>query len=180
MEITETLFLKRRDVAELLTMDECIATVENAFWLHAEGSVLPPKVLGIHAENGGFHVKAGILGSERIYFAAKVNANFPGNQKLYGLPTIQGIIVIYDAMNGRLLALMDSIEITILRTGAATAVAAKYLAPVNAKTATICGCGNQGRISLKALMKVRKIEKAYASTLTNFRQKNLLRNLPAN
>jgi alanine dehydrogenase len=57
---------------------------------------------------------------------------------------------------------MDSIEITIIRTGAATAVAAKYLAPVDAKTITICGCGNQGRISLKALMKVRSFKKVYA------------------
>ena len=57
---------------------------------------------------------------------------------------------------------MDSIEITILRTGAATAVAAKYLAREDAYVATICGCGNQGRISLKALTKVRPIEQVYA------------------
>jgi ornithine cyclodeaminase/alanine dehydrogenase len=56
---------------------------------------------------------------------------------------------------------MDSIEITILRTGAATAVAAKYLSLHDAKIATICGCGNQGRISLKALMEVRKLEKVF-------------------
>lgn len=162
MELTETLLLKRRDVAELLTIDECITAVEQAFRLHAEGKALPPKVLGIHTKNGGFHIKAGILGSERTYFVAKVNANFPGNPKQYGLPTIQGIIAVCDGLNGRLLALMDSIEITILRTGAATAVAAKYLALSDAKIVTICGCGNQGRISLKALMKVRKLEKVYA------------------
>jgi ornithine cyclodeaminase/alanine dehydrogenase-like protein (mu-crystallin family) len=57
---------------------------------------------------------------------------------------------------------MDSIEITIIRTGAATAVAAKYLARENAKTALICGCGSQGRISLEAIMKVRKLEKVFA------------------
>ena len=78
-----------------------------------------------------------------------------------GLPLIQGVIVVCDGENGRLLALMDSIEITILRTGAATAVAAKYLANVGAQTVTICGCGNQGRITLKALMKVRPVEKVY-------------------
>ena len=139
MGLRETLVLKRRDVAELLNIDECITGVEQAFKLHAEGKALPPKVLGIHSENGGFHIKAGILGYEKIYFVAKVNANFPGNLKQYGIPTIQGIIVVCDGKNGRLLALMDSIEITIIRTGAATAVAAKYLAPPNAKVATICG-----------------------------------------
>lgn len=57
---------------------------------------------------------------------------------------------------------MDSIEITIIRTGAATAIAAKYLAHPKATTATICGCGNQGKISIKALRKVRSLEKIYA------------------
>jgi ornithine cyclodeaminase/alanine dehydrogenase len=57
---------------------------------------------------------------------------------------------------------MDSIEITIIRSGAATAVAAKYLALPDAKTITICGCGNQGKISLKGLMKVRQLKKVYA------------------
>ena len=59
-----------------------------------------------------------------------------------------------DRENGYPLALMDSIEITIKRTGAATAVAAKYLARPDSKVVTICGCGNQGRIQLEALTKV--------------------------
>ena len=95
------------------------------------------------------------------YFVAKTNANFPENNKKNGLPTIQGVISVFDADNGKLLALMDSIEITILRTGAATAVAVKWLAKENAKTVTICGGGNQGRVSLRALMKVRQIERVF-------------------
>jgi len=136
--------------------------MENAFCLHAEGKAIPPKVLGFHCDNGGFHIKAGLPGMEKGYFVAKVNANFPGNPKQCGLPTIQGVIVVCDTMNGRLLALMDSIEITIIRTGAATGVAAKYLAATNATVATICGCGNQGRISLKALLTVRRLQKLFA------------------
>jgi len=158
----DTLLLQRKDVAHLLNIDHCMEAVEKAFCLHAQGKAIPPKVLGLHVENGGFHIKAGILGLNRSYFVAKVNANFPGNPRQFGLPTIQGVIVVCDALNGSLLALMDSIEITIIRTGAATGVAAKYLAPSNARVATICGCGNQGRISLKALSKVRKLEKIYA------------------
>jgi alanine dehydrogenase len=56
---------------------------------------------------------------------------------------------------------MDSMEITVLRTGAATGVAAKYLARADARTATIIGCGNQGKITLRALMKVLHLEKIY-------------------
>jgi alanine dehydrogenase len=156
-----SVLFKRHDVAGLLTIEECMMAVEKAFCLHAEGKVIPPKVLAMHTTGGGFHIKAGMLGLERSYFAAKVNANFPGNSKQYGLPTIQGVIVLCDGKAGRLLALLDSTEITIIRTGAATGVAAKYLAPANAKVATICGCGNQGHISLRALLAVRKLEKVY-------------------
>ena len=56
-----------------------------------------------------------------------VNGNFTANRERFGLPTIQGVVVLADLGNGTPLAIMDSIEITIQRTGAATAVAAKYL-----------------------------------------------------
>jgi ornithine cyclodeaminase/alanine dehydrogenase-like protein (mu-crystallin family) len=148
-------------VAELLGIEECIAAVERAFRLYGEGKTQAPGILGVHAAGGGFHIKAGIMNLERPYFVAKTNANFPNNREI-GLPTIQGVVVVCDAADGRLLALMDSIEITIIRTGAATAVAAKYLAREDAKTALICGCGSQGRISLEAIMKVRRLEKIFA------------------
>jgi alanine dehydrogenase len=98
----------------------------------------------------------------RSYFAAKVNANFPQNPQRFGLPTIQGVIVLCDANNGKPLALMDSMEITVQRTGAATAVAAKYLARPNSEVATICGCGSQGEMQLRALLQVLRLRKAYA------------------
>ena len=162
MRKEQTLLLSGSEISELLNIDDCISAVEQAFKLYAEGKTAPPGILGVHARDGGFHIKAGMMNfGAKNYFAAKVNANFPRNRK-FGLPTIQGVIVLCDGDDGRLLALLDSIQITIIRTGAATAVAAKYLARENSKTATICGCGNQGRISLRALMKVRPLEKAFA------------------
>src|SRR6267378_5910374 len=146
-----TLVLTGRDIAALLTIEECMAAVEHAFKLHGEGRTSPTGILGVHARDGGFHIKAGLLELNHSYFAAKVNANFPENVKRFGLPMIQGVVVLSDGENGYPLALMDSIELTIQRTGAATGVAAKHLARVNSKTATICGCGNEGRISLRAL-----------------------------
>ena len=174
MEQAGTLVLNRSEVAKLLTVGECIDAVEQAFRLHAEGKALPPKLLGLHTTNGGFHIKAGILELKRSYFVAKTNANFPHNTVQYGLPTIQGIITVFDGENGRLLALMDSIEITIIRTGAATAVAAKHLSLKNANTATICGCGNQGKISLQALMNVRLIEKVFAFDIDELQTKKFV------
>ena len=162
MPSSNTLLIKRHEVASLLSIEECISAVEQAFKLRALGKAMPPGILGVHASQGGFHIKAGILNLSKPYFAAKTNANFPQNMKKNGLPTIQGIIVVSDAENGKLLALMDSMEVTIIRTGAATAVAAKYLSLRGAETATICGCGNQGKVSLRALMKVRQLKTVYA------------------
>lgn len=116
----------------------------------------------MHAPHGTFHIKAGLLDLGRLYFAAKTNANFPGNVERYGLPTIQGVIALFDAERGTPLAILDSREITSLRTGAATAVAAKYLARTDASIATICGCGVQGRTQLSAVAAVRPLNRVYA------------------
>jgi len=157
-----TLVLTRSDVAALLSLEECIAAVEEAFRLHGEGKAAPPGVLALHSAEGAFHIKAGLLGSSRPYFVAKGNTNFAANPQRLGLPAIQGVIVMCDAADGRLLALLDSIEITIQRTGAATAVAAKYLARRDSRVATICGCGNQGRVQLRCLKTVLPLERVHA------------------
>jgi alanine dehydrogenase len=151
-----TLLLGRADVERLLPAGACIEAVEEAFRDHALGKVPAPGILGMHAANGGFHVKAGFLGS---YFAAKVNANFPGNT---ALPTIQGAVILFDVVNGRPLAIMDSISITAIRTAAATAVAAKYLAREECETVLVCGCGGQAAAQLTALLCVRKPRRIFA------------------
>jgi alanine dehydrogenase len=156
------IFLDSTTVRDLLSIEECIVAVERAFRLHGEGKAPQPGVLGIHAEAGTFHIKAGTLDLDRAYFAAKTNANFPGNLERYGLPTIQGVIALFDEQRGTPLAILDSREITSLRTGAATAVATKYLARDDASIATICGCGVQGRTQLAAVAAVRALRRVYA------------------
>jgi ornithine cyclodeaminase/alanine dehydrogenase len=107
-------------------------------------------------------VKAGYLGLDRPCIVAKVNANFPHNPKRHGLPTVQGVVIVVDADNGYPLAIMDSIEITIQRTGAATAVAAKYLARRASRRAAIIGCGVQGRVQLRSLVEVLPLNRVAA------------------
>lgn len=172
-----TLLLSRADVAELLTLEECITAVEEAFRQHGEGRTAAPKVLGMHAADGGFHVKAAMLGTSPSYFAAKLNGNFPYNRQRFGKPTIQGLILLCDAANGTPLAVMDSIEITILRTGAATAVAARRLARPDSKTVTVCGCGIQGHVQMRALQKVLPLRHIYTFDLDPDRAKKFAQEL---
>jgi alanine dehydrogenase len=160
-----TLVLSRSDVLALLTLPDCIEAVEDAFRLHAAGRTLRPGVLSVRAEGGGFHIKAAGLVGERRYFAAKTNANFPDNPRRAGLPTIQGTVVLADAGNGAPLAVMDSGSVTALRTGAATAVAARHLARPDARVATVVGCGVQGEIQLAALAAVLPLERAWVVDL---------------
>ena len=155
------LLLSRSEVADLLSIEEYIEAVEHVFHLYGEGKTQPPGILGVHAHDGGFHIKAGILEFDRSFFAAKINANFPQNAKRFGLPLIQGVVVLADAQNGSPLAIMDSMEITVQRTGAATAVAAKYLARRDSKAILICGCGNQGRVSIQAISKIFSLEQVF-------------------
>ena len=174
-----TLILTRRDVAALLSIEECTDAVEHVFRLYGQGKTQTPGVLGVHAHDGGFHIKAGVLQLEHPYFAAKINANFPQNPKRLGLPTIQGVIVLSDAGNGYPLAVMDSSEITGQRTAAATAVAAKYLARTESKTLTICGCGIQGRVSLRALIRLFPLERVFAYDVDSARSEKFADDLSA-
>ena len=151
----DVLLLSRSNVERLLTPDECIAAVEDAFRQHALGRTPSPGILGMHVPDGSFHIKAASLSPDRQYFAAKLNANFSQNGTRHGLPTIQGVVALCDASNGLPLAVMDSMAITALRTAAATAVAAKYLARKDSREVLLCGCGGQAAAQLRLLARVR-------------------------
>ena len=137
-------------------------------------------ILGVRTQCGGLHVKTACLSGAKNYIVAKLNTNFPQNYARFGKPTIQGVIVLYDADNGQLLAVLDSIEITIKRPAAATAVAAKFLARANSSVATICGCGEQGRAQIRALSLRFRSEKFSRSTLTQALRSTSLHNFRAN
>lgn len=153
-----TLLLTRVELQAVLTPEDCLAAVEEAFRDFGEGRTALPGSLGLHAAAGTFHIKAAMA----KVFAAKINANFPGNPRRHALPTIQGVIVVMDMERGTPLAILDSALITTLRTAATTAIAAKYLALAGAATITVIGCGTLGRATLESLRLVRPIRKVYA------------------
>ncbi|MCP4895667.1 MAG: ornithine cyclodeaminase family protein [bacterium] len=157
-----TLLLSRADVASLLGPADYLGLVENAFAAYAKGTTLSLGLLHVDTPDGEFHIKTGGVTDPRIYCGLKMNGGFFSNQSRFGLPNIQGTIALSDGENGYPLAFMDSIEITINRTGATTAVAAKYLARPDSTVATICGCGNQGKVQLRYLKQVLPIDTVYA------------------
>ena len=173
MHNDSALLLSRSDVQQLLKLRDCIDAVGEVFRLQGEGKIPPSGILGIKATGGGLHVKAGLLSREKNFLVAKLNTNFPNNKARAALPTIQGVILICDAHDGCPLAILDSIDITIKRTAAASAVAAKFLARKNSSVATICGCGEQGPAQLRAIQSVVPLKKVYAFDLDENAAKNL-------
>ena len=132
-----TLLLSGRDIAGLMQPSDYLEAVERGFRASAQGEAAAPPPLVVDGEGGSFHAKGANLRLDRPYVALKLNGNFPGNPP--ALPTIQGAILLCDGADGRLLAVMDSIEVTLRRTAAATALAARYLARPEAETILICG-----------------------------------------
>jgi ornithine cyclodeaminase/alanine dehydrogenase-like protein (mu-crystallin family) len=155
--MVETLLLTASDVRRCLTPADCRAAVEQAFALLAQGKVQPARAVGFEAPAGSFHAKVALYDAGRPRFVAKINGNFPGNPETSGLPTIQGVLVLADASDGRPLAIMDSATITAIRTAAASAVAADRLARSDASVLAVVGCGLQGAAHVAALAEVRPL-----------------------
>jgi ornithine cyclodeaminase/alanine dehydrogenase-like protein (mu-crystallin family) len=157
----DTLLLTRSDVARLLPISDAIAAVSAALRAEAEGGVLASQVIGLHAPAGSLHVKAAGWRRDGLYLAAKINANFPANAQR-GLPAIQGLVALLSGEDGRLLAVLDSMELTAVRTAAATGVAARHLARADASTLAICGCGAQAAHQVRAVASVLGIRRVIA------------------
>ncbi len=150
------------EVSRVLDMESCIDAVEAAFLARGTGGLASSSVAGLELPRGGLHAKLGALQLSRPYAAAKINANFPDNPAERGLPTVQGVVILFDALSGVPLASMDSRTITSMRTAAASAVAARYLALPDASSVAFIGCGAQARAHVSALRFVRPIKRLIA------------------
>lgn len=169
----ETLILTASDVARCLPASECRDALARAFAKLASGGVAAPRSLGFDARRGSFHAKAALFEGERPRFVTKVNGNFPGNPGHNGLPTIQGVVVLADAGDGRPLAVMDSASLTAFRTAAASAVAAGLLARPGATIAAIVGCGRQGVEHAEAFIAMRPLREIRLHDLDRSRAERL-------
>ena len=156
------LYLSQSDVAAVgLTMAEIIAALERMFREKGEGRVEMPPKIGIHPAPDAFiHAMPASIPAQKAA-GIKWVGGYPDNSKR-GLPYISGLLILNDFETGIPIALMDATWITAKRTGAATALSAKYLARPDSATIGILGCGVQGRSNLEALKVLFPLKKVFA------------------
>ena len=154
MKKIELLYLSQKDVIDVgLTMKEAISIVEDVFREHGHKQFENPPKPGIHPLRDAFiHAMPGYLPRKKAG-GIKWVSGFASNHR-HDLPTIMGLIILNDVVTGQPIAVMDGGYITNMRTAAASAVAAKYLANKDAKVLGIVGAGVQSRYHLLSLMEV--------------------------
>lgn len=154
----EPLFVNKERIASLLPMEECIEVMEKMFRSLAAGECVQPlrNIMRLPDGSGvlgmmpGYAAKLGVMG-------IKVISVFHANSES-GLPSHQGIVMLFDAKNGQPLMLFDALEITAIRTAAASAVATKILSRENSSTLAIIGSGEQAKRHIEAMLLVRNIK----------------------
>ncbi len=156
----DALIITQSDIRRVMGHADFLEAVELGFRAEAMGKASSPMPMEILVSRGAFHAKGASISLRRDYVAVKVNGNFPDNPAKFGLPTIQGAILLADGGNGALLAIIDSIEVTIRRTAAASALAARLLAMPDSSALLVCGCGEQGRAHVEAIRDVLPIARA--------------------
>ncbi len=152
------LVLSDSDIAGLLTMGEAIEAVEGAFAQLRRGKVVMPtrSTIMLPEYNGSSSFMPSCLAESRAQ-AMKIISIYPDNPRR-GLPTTAAWIVVNDPETGQVKAFMDGTYLTGVRTGAVSGVAAKYLAPKDARVAAVFGAGAQARNQAWAAATVRKLD----------------------
>ena len=145
--------LNNDEVAELITVSECIPIIENLF-KNLDNSYMPPKTY-LNIPNGDFRAMPAVVDNTAGIKWCGVHMDDTGTKRKVN---IFAKVLINDINTGELLAIMDGEALTAIRTAAVTGVATKYLAPTNSKIAAFIGCGNQTKRQIEAVLAVRDIE----------------------
>lgn len=145
------LYLSRKDVEKLgLGMAKIIEAVEEAFREKGLGRTIMPAKHWIAPNERRFYSAMTSLVEGVGAAACKWQSGSSENPAL-GLPYLTGLLILNDTRSGLPIGIMDSTWITAMRTAAATAVTARYLAIPTVETLAMLGCGVQGRTNVEAL-----------------------------
>ncbi len=166
--------LSSADIQNLISMEEAINAMEQAFASYSEGiSQVPQRSVSEIKGIGMDLFFKPAYNQDLGRIAVKILTQKKGGV-IQGIPSILGVILLIDMKTGAILSMMDGSYLTNLRTGAASGIATKYLSKENASTAAIFGCGAQGKTQLEAICIVRPIKRALlydtnTETAQNFR-----------
>lgn len=152
----------RAQIEAVIVKSELIDAVEEGFKQYSLGNVVVPPVGHLDFDNppGNVHIKYGAINGAQT-FTIKIANGFYDNPKL-GLSSSQGVVMVFSQKTGVLEALLfDEGLITDLRTAAAGAVVAKYLAPKRIDAVGIIGTGIQARLQIEFLKEIRDFKKVY-------------------
>ena len=137
------------DIRDAVSPREAYDAVRDAFVAHARGEwSMPPKVYVTNYPAGDFRAMPALGGGHALL---KWVTSFPGNPAR-GLPTVTGLVLLSDAEDGRLLAVLDAGAVTALRTAAAAVIAADALAREDASSWAVVGCGVNGAETARMLV----------------------------
>jgi ornithine cyclodeaminase/alanine dehydrogenase len=158
--ISMPLMLSRDDVAQVLTMSDCMDVVEKAFVELAEGTAVLPLRIPIKPPDGLCLYMPAYL-QQMGALACKVVTVYKDNPSKHGLPTTIGKVLVQNPETGEVVCIMDGGYLTAVRTGAASGVGTKYLAREDTgQVASIFGAGVQAEMQLEAVYVARNLEKA--------------------
>ncbi|HNZ83933.1 MAG TPA: alanine dehydrogenase [Candidatus Pacearchaeota archaeon] len=168
--------LNQKEVQKIIPPKEAkkvVVAVEKAFGDYGLQKVqMPPKMyLYFKKENGDLRIMPSY--SETLKMAGTKIVNVHPDNPKKGLKTVMASIILNDPKNGMPIALMDGTYITAIRTGAAGAVATKYLARQNAKTLGIVGAGEQAFTQIVCINTIKKMKEIYVYDLNPARIKAL-------
>lgn len=148
-------------IREALASIDLLPLIEDGFAAYSRGEVVVPPVGEMIFQDppGDVHIKYGyIVGDD--HYLVKIASGFYDNPKL-GLPSSDGLMLLFSQKTGRLeCVLLDEGYLTNVRTAAAGAVAARYLAPRAVRAVGVMGAGTQGRMQLLSLARVREFDLA--------------------
>ena len=151
-------FINKEKIASLLPMNECIEVMEKMFRSLAAGECLQPlrSIMWLPDRHGLLGMMPGHAANLDI-LGIKVISVFHANSEA-GLPSHQGVVMLFDAKNGQPLMLFDALEITAIRTAAASAVATRLLSREIASILAIIGSGEQAKRHMEAMLLVRNFQ----------------------
>ena len=149
-----TLLLNSSDIIRLVKPDDLFSSMQSAFADYSSDRAIPARrfFTELPGSGGAMVLMPGLVQDVPAY-TVKVNAKFPEQR-----PAIRGAVLLNDLNTGAVLAVMDSFQVTAVRTGLTAAMATHLLAREDADKVAIVGAGVQGVYQLRYLSRLRKIE----------------------